>query len=521
MRKLLYAFLIIFFVINCWANAELLDADLSMLTKNQLESLIADIKEEIELNHTIGSEKYKVQDAVEEAVEAFYQKKDIEVSWALFNDEYSCDWDFYTYKNDLTYHDATNKKRRERVYAELQYVDDEYEVFYVSVGKEVIIDNHANMPKTKWTTLPNGVYNEDTNLDLSKASVEDLNALKKQIEKEINDNHTPSSNGRQKCLEVTKAAVEEHLSDMQVELSWPWFDYEYTCDWDYYSLSTSVEYKSESIKRTGLKIYSETYLVDDEVQVILLLLNNKVIIDTREDLIATDPVKKMVSVALMKTGYRIDDGDTVKPTSANEANSVQITEPNKTSSTNEPSVTQNTTAAPTDTPKPADTPKPTDTPAPTEDPTQYVLKRGDKNEDVRQLQKRLIELGYLNDSADGDFGPKTENAVIAYQKAAGLTASGVCDYNTFKSINSQNAPAAPKPTATPKPTNKPSSSGSNKNSGSSGSSGGSYIGNKNTKKFHHSWCSSVGKMKSSNKVSFSSRSAAISKGYDPCKNCNP
>lgn len=49
----------------------------------------------------------------------------------------------------------------------------------------------------------------------------------------------------------------------------------------------------------------------------------------------------------------------------------------------------------------------------------------------------------------------------------------------------------------------------------------SYIGNKNTKKFHKSSCSSVGKMNESNKVGFDSRSAAISAGYDPCKNCNP
>ena len=64
--------------------------------------------------------------------------------------------------------------------------------------------------------------------------------------------------------------------------------------------------------------------------------------------------------------------------------------------------------------------------------------------------------------------------------------------------------------------------------GSGGNSGGSgvnttaaYIGNKNTKKFHKSSCSSVGKMNESNKVGFDSRSDAISAGYDPCKICNP
>lgn len=66
-------------------------------------------------------------------------------------------------------------------------------------------------------------------------------------------------------------------------------------------------------------------------------------------------------------------------------------------------------------------------------------------------------------------------------------------------------------------------------SGSSGSSSSgsgtnvtaSYIGNKNTKKFHKAGCSSVKQMNESNKVGFKSRSEAVSAGYVPCKNCNP
>lgn len=49
----------------------------------------------------------------------------------------------------------------------------------------------------------------------------------------------------------------------------------------------------------------------------------------------------------------------------------------------------------------------------------------------------------------------------------------------------------------------------------------SYIGNRNTHKFHYSYCGSVGQMNPSNKVPLGSREAAISAGYVPCKNCNP
>ena len=49
----------------------------------------------------------------------------------------------------------------------------------------------------------------------------------------------------------------------------------------------------------------------------------------------------------------------------------------------------------------------------------------------------------------------------------------------------------------------------------------SYIGNKNTKKFHHSYCISVKQMKDTNKVPLNSREQAINLGYDPCGNCSP
>ena len=48
-----------------------------------------------------------------------------------------------------------------------------------------------------------------------------------------------------------------------------------------------------------------------------------------------------------------------------------------------------------------------------------------------------------------------------------------------------------------------------------------FIGNRNTKKFHYPTCSSVNQMNESNKVSLSSREEAINGGFIPCKRCNP
>ncbi|MGN0234410.1 MAG: MBL fold metallo-hydrolase, partial [Bacteroidaceae bacterium] len=76
-----------------------------------------------------------------------------------------------------------------------------------------------------------------------------------------------------------------------------------------------------------------------------------------------------------------------------------------------------------------------------------------------------------------------------------------------------------------KPTSAPvggGSTGGNSAGGSEGAGGTDYIANKNTGKFHYPYCSSVKQMKESNKLYFNgTRDELISKGYVPCKKCNP
>ena len=52
------------------------------------------------------------------------------------------------------------------------------------------------------------------------------------------------------------------------------------------------------------------------------------------------------------------------------------------------------------------------------------MRRGDKGEGVREAQEWLIELGYLEDQADGIFGKKTEAAVKEFQKTIGAKTTG-------------------------------------------------------------------------------------------------
>ena len=79
-----------------------------------------------------------------------------------------------------------------------------------------------------------------------------------------------------------------------------------------------------------------------------------------------------------------------------------------------------------------------------------LLKRGDNNESVKQLQTKLgLE-------AIGNYGPKTEDAVKAFQTKNGLTPDGIVGnttWNKIMGITEAEAPIAPvvvtTPTATP------------------------------------------------------------------------
>lgn len=76
-----------------------------------------------------------------------------------------------------------------------------------------------------------------------------------------------------------------------------------------------------------------------------------------------------------------------------------------------------------------------------------ALRRGSKGQDVRQVQERLIALGFLDDVADGDFGPKTEAAVKAFQGSRGLGVDGVVGPQTSAALSSGGSTPRPSPGA--------------------------------------------------------------------------
>lgn len=82
-----------------------------------------------------------------------------------------------------------------------------------------------------------------------------------------------------------------------------------------------------------------------------------------------------------------------------------------------------------------------------------TLAKGDKGEDVTELQEILVGLGFnlgtygaAKNGVDGDFGTKTLNAVKAFQTANGLTVNGTVDAATVKALKPD---VEPEPAPTP------------------------------------------------------------------------
>ena len=113
------------------------------------------------------------------------------------------------------------------------------------------------------------------------------------------------------------------------------------------------------------------------------------------------------------------------------------------------------TAAPSQAPTRAPTLLPTFSAVPTVTPTPApytTLQVGDRGEDVKKLQRRLAELGYLNDKIDGIFGQNTKKAVERFQYYNNLTQDGKAGKATLTKLYESASVVTAPPNITPNPT---------------------------------------------------------------------
>jgi putative chitinase len=71
-----------------------------------------------------------------------------------------------------------------------------------------------------------------------------------------------------------------------------------------------------------------------------------------------------------------------------------------------------------------------------------ILKQGSTGTDVKDLQQKLQDLGFDPQGVDGNFGPGTQAAVIAFQQSKGLQADGIAGPATLAALQSTGATAA-------------------------------------------------------------------------------
>ena len=63
-----------------------------------------------------------------------------------------------------------------------------------------------------------------------------------------------------------------------------------------------------------------------------------------------------------------------------------------------------------------------------------VLRQGPSGPDVTNLQQKLKDLGFDPNGVDGNFGPGTRDAVIAFQQSKGLQADGIAGPATLAAL---------------------------------------------------------------------------------------
>lgn len=73
--------------------------------------------------------------------------------------------------------------------------------------------------------------------------------------------------------------------------------------------------------------------------------------------------------------------------------------------------------------------------APAHAATHPLLRLGSTGAAVRELQRKLLDIGYEHMGVDGIYGPSTRGAVIALQRDHGLVVDGICGPRTWAVVD--------------------------------------------------------------------------------------
>lgn len=283
MRQFIVAFtvLLVLCLALCASLAAVPSLNLFVMSASDLKQLQKDIQTEIKAHHEMNSTtENAVKDTVESVTEKYYQQKGISISWAWHSWEYDYkrDKDFFSFKTHLDYKDSNNTNHQVKVAADLIWDGREYRLYHLYLDNQLALSDEANIPSEHLIDISNMVVNEKTGLNLSLVSEADLKDLEKAVQRELDNNHNPRNSGR--VNDILKKTVEKIYADKGIQkVEWPWFDYEYTCDWNCYTEKTRITYEENGKKIRDIPVYAEMFPEGNNYIVYYLKIGDEVVTD--------------------------------------------------------------------------------------------------------------------------------------------------------------------------------------------------------------------------------------------------
>lgn len=245
--------------------------------------------------------------------------------------------------------------------------------------------------------LPNMTYNE-------------LRALTNQINEQIRLNHDATSSEKTMVESTLKTYVEDLYGTDNV--SWAWIDYSYTKEWNYFTIATHADITKPDGGKAKYDIAGSIFRKGNEYIPVFIKIGNDVVMDERTKMITDDRVLKML-------GLSTEETTETSATDSSDTKPVENVNSSVESSSTEPVIEESVIAA-----------------------------KGSRNADVKAIQAMLIRLGYLSGGADGDFGGKTEKAVIQFQAEHNMEETGIVTQSVFDAIKAA-AAEVPEPEVYP------------------------------------------------------------------------
>lgn len=287
MKKIISALLICVLLSGLYLHANAEAVDLYPLSRSDLEQFSDDVNNALKQYHTklSSDEERSVLTLVQKMTEEYVKKQGLtNPSWPWFDYTYSRQWNLLCVETRVDAKDADKKKHSIQVYGEVFPLEDKVEVVYLKLNEIEFVNRRNELPEPLWLPIDSHFINLRTGLDLTVLSKEELLSLGKEIKTAITDHHSVDSKGERETSKLVENYVNDYFTQRGCTVSWPWFDYTYTCDWGLYTEKTEITCRDADKKKTSYTIYAEIYNHVGNYDIVFLAIGDHIAIDTRSQI---------------------------------------------------------------------------------------------------------------------------------------------------------------------------------------------------------------------------------------------